>query len=130
MENMWHYNWAGKSILVVEDDHVNYSYLDALLKPTRAKVFHAGHGEAALEMLERNSFFNIILMDIRLPGISGLEAARKLLAKCGDLVIIAQTAYVDEWTVEQALEAGCVDFIAKPIAANDMLAMIRKYLGS
>ena len=121
------YNWKGKSILVVEDDHINFNYLDALLKPTKANVYHAEKGEDAIDLCLKLSFFNIVLMDIRLPGINGLETTRKILALRKDLPVIAQTAYAAEEDRDAALAAGCCDFIAKPIRANEMLDLIKKY---
>jgi len=121
------YNWKGKSILVVEDDHINFNYLDALLKPTKANVYHAEKGEDAIDLCLKHSFFNIVLMDIRLPGINGLETTRKILALRKDLPVIAQTAYAAEEDRDAALAAGCCDFIAKPIRANEMLDLIKKY---
>jgi CheY-like chemotaxis protein len=128
MKTTWDYNWKGKSILIVEDDPINFNYLDFLLKSTRAKIYHAERGEDALDLLKRKIFFDIVLMDIRLPGISGLETTRKILSLRNGQRIIAQTAYAAEEDREAAFSAGCCDFIAKPIRANEMLDLIRRYL--
>ncbi len=124
----WNYNWEGKTILIVEDDHQCYSYLDALLKPTNAMVYHASSGEDALELCRNITFFNVVLMDIRLPGITGLETTQHLKTIHRDIPVVAQTAYVEECDREAAFAAGCCDFIAKPIRANEMLDIIRKYI--
>jgi len=124
------YHWQGKSILVVEDDHINYNYLDSLLKPTKAIVIHATGGEEAVELCEKYSFINVVLMDIRLPGIDGLETTRRICSLRKSLPVIAQTAYALEEDRQAALSAGCRDFIAKPIRANEMLEIIRKYIDS
>ncbi len=128
MDSKWFYNWQGKTILVVEDDHINFSYLDALLKPTMARVYHAERGEDAIELCRKISFVNIVLMDIRLPGMTGLEATRQLISFRKDMVVIAQTAYAEDRDREAAFAAGCSEFIAKPIRANEMLELIRKHL--
>jgi len=125
----WLYNWRGKYILVVEDDHINYSYLDILLKPTRAKILHAEKGEEAIALCRKKNLINIVLMDIRLPGINGFETTREIRAIRNDLPVIAQTAFATETDRQAALDAGCNDFIAKPIRANEMLDLIKKYLG-
>jgi len=130
MDSKWFYNWEGKSVLVVEDDPINFNYLDALLKPTMAKVYHAEKGEDAIELYRKISFFNVVLMDIRLPGITGLETTRQLIAMNKNIVVIAQTAYAEEWDRQAAFEAGCCDFIAKPIRANEMFELIKKYLNA
>jgi two-component system, cell cycle response regulator DivK len=121
-------NWEGHSILVVEDDQMNYNYLDVLLKPTKARVLHARDGEMAIELCEQHPGISVVLMDLRLPLLNGLEAAKQILGFRRGLPIIAQTAYAREYDREQALDAGCCDFIAKPVRANEMLELIRKYI--
>ena len=128
MNSSWFYNWNGKNILVVEDDQINFSYLDTLLKPTNARVYHAERGEDAIELFQKISFIHVVLMDIRLPGITGLETTRQLMALRKDLAVIAQTAYAEECDREAAFDAGCCEFIAKPIRANEMLDLIKKYI--
>jgi two-component system cell cycle response regulator DivK len=130
MEKKKSYNWKGKSILVVEDDHINFNYLDSLLKPTKAIIMHAVRGEEAVELCKNFSFISVVLMDIRLPGIDGLEATRQICSLRNNLAVIAQTAYALEIDKKAAFEAGCCDFIAKPIRANEMLEIIRKYMDS
>ena len=121
-------NWEGRSILVVEDDQVCFSYLDFLLKPTRAKVLHAFEGAHAIQLCSQNPEIEIVLMDVRLPGMSGLEATEKITDIRKDLPVIAQTAYASDEDQRAAFAAGCWDFIAKPIRANEMINLIKKYL--
>lgn len=121
-------NWKNKVILVVEDDHINYNYLDVLLKPTKATIYHTEKGEDAVELCRLFSFFNVVLMDIRLPGMNGFEATQLIKTIREDLPVIAQTAYASEEDRKAAMAAGCNDFIAKPIRANEMLDMIRRYI--
>lgn len=121
-------NWKNKVILVVEDDKINYNYLDVLLKPTKATIYHAEKGEDAVELCRLFSFFSVVLMDIRLPGMNGFEATQLIKTIREDLPVIAQTAYASDDDREAARAAGCNDFIAKPIRANEMLEMIRKYM--
>ncbi len=122
------FNWKNKVILVVEDDQINYNYLDVLLKPTKAAIYHAENGEEAVELCRLFSFFSVVLMDIRLPGMNGLEATRMIKILRKNLPVIAQTAYAADVDRDAAFAAGCNDFIAKPIRANEMLDMIRKHI--
>lgn len=122
------YNWKNKIILVVEDDQLNYNYLDILLKPTHATVYHAERGEDAIELFRKGPVFDIVLMDIRLPGITGLEATEQILALKKNIPVIAQTAYAGEEDRSAAFAAGCVDFITKPIRADEMLKMMLRYI--
>jgi CheY-like chemotaxis protein len=123
-------NWTGKSILVVEDDTYNFNYLDILLKPTLAKVLHARDGLKAVELFKSSPEIDIVLMDIMLPDISGIEVTRKILNLRRDIPVIAQTAYVTETNRKNALDAGCCEFLPKPIRANEMLHLMLKYLAS
>ncbi|MFH1297781.1 MAG: response regulator [Bacteroidota bacterium] len=121
-------NWQGRNILIVEDDQVCFSYLDVLLKPTRATIFHALEGQQAVNLCHAHPEMDVILMDIRLPGMNGLDATREITSFRKELPVIAQTAYASEQDRKAALSAGCWDFITKPIRANEMLELIRKYL--
>lgn len=121
-------NWKGRNILIVEDDQVCFSYLDVLLKPTNATIFHAIEGQQAINLCTAHPEIEVVLMDVRLPGMNGLDATRAITAMRDDLPVIAQTAYATEEDQQAALSAGCWDFITKPIPANDMIRMIKKYL--
>jgi len=123
-------NWKGRLILVVEDDRMNYNYLDILLKPTQANVLHAENGVKAVELCKQFPEINVVLMDIRLPLLNGLDAAREILCFRSDLPIIAQTAFAAEYDQNEVFAAGCCEFIAKPVRANEMLELIKKYLGN
>ncbi|MCX6283583.1 MAG: response regulator [Bacteroidetes bacterium] len=121
-------NWTGKSILVVEDDHINFNYLDILLKPTKAKILHAENGLIAVELCRMYSEINVVLMDMRMPVLNGLDATRQIIAMRSGMPVIAQTAYADEEDQKAAFSAGCCEFLAKPIRANEMLDLIKKYI--
>ncbi|TSA29453.1 MAG: response regulator [Bacteroidetes bacterium] len=121
-------NWQGRNILIVEDDQVCFSYLDVLLKPTRATIYHAVEGQQAINLCTTHPEIEVVLMDVRLPGMNGLDATRHITTFRKDLPVIAQTAYASEADQQAALSAGCCDFIAKPIRANEMLELIKKYL--
>jgi len=123
-------DWQGKLILVVEDDQMNFNYIDILLKPTKAEVLHAENGRKAVELCEKHPAINVVLMDIRLPVLNGLDATRQILALRSGLPVIAQTAYAEEDDQKAAFNAGCCEFLAKPIRANEMLDLIRKYIHS
>jgi len=121
-------NWEGKSILVVEDDQICFSYLDVVLRPTRATVYHAIEGKAAIDVCTTHPEIDIVLMDIRLPGMNGLDATKHITGIRKDLPVIAQTAYATDHDRAEAISAGCWDFIAKPIRANEIIELIKKYL--
>ena len=121
-------NWKGKSILVVEDDQMNFNYIDILLKPTKANVLHAEDGLKAVELCKQHPGIDVVLMDIRLPVLNGLEATRQILDLRSGLPVIAQTAYAAADDKKAAFNAGCCEFLAKPIRANEMLELLKKYI--
>ena len=123
-------NWQDRSILIVEDDQISFSYLDVLLRPTQAKIFHAIEGQQALNICSAHPEIDLVLMDIRLPGMDGLEATRRITSRWGSLPVIAQTAYATEDDEKAARSAGCWEFITKPVRANEMITLIKKYLTS
>jgi len=120
-------DWTGKSILIVEDDKFIAYIIEGFLKKTSAKLFMAATGESAVEIaLEFKP--DIILMDVKLPGISGIAAAKKIKETLPNTIIIAQTAFVSDTDKELALEAGCNDFLAKPILQDKLISILSKYI--
>ncbi|ALO14165.1 Aerobic respiration control sensor protein ArcB [Salinivirga cyanobacteriivorans] len=115
------------NVLIVEDDDTNYQLLKEILKPRNYRIFRAYDGIEALEINEDEDL-DIILMDIQLPRMDGYEATQRIRQEDADLPIIAQTAYANYNDVVKSLDAGCNDFIAKPIKRKKLLAMIDKYM--
>lgn len=113
-------------VLVVEDDQINLQYLEQLLIDFGVEYTLCTTGEKAVQ-LARKETFDIILMDVRLPGISGLEATQKIREFNGYVPIIAQTAYAMKSDEQKALKAGCSDYISKPIKKELLLEKISKY---
>ncbi|HKK11155.1 MAG TPA: PAS domain S-box protein [Bacteroidales bacterium] len=118
----------GQDILLVEDDPDNMEYLNALMKKTGGNIHRAIDGNQALEEYQHNKNISIVLMDIKLPGMDGYEATRRLKSINPDLKIIAQTAHAMAEDVNKAKEAGCDSYISKPINKADLYALIRKLL--
>jgi CheY-like chemotaxis protein len=104
-------------ILVVEDDDVSRLYFSQILEKYSAQLYFAKTGKEALQYFEMHNP-DIILMDIGLPDINGLEIVRIIRKTNKKVKIIAQTAFVMPDDKQKALEAGCNDFIAKPLQAD------------
>jgi len=120
--------WEGKTILIAEDEIVNYMFLEVLLEETGAKLIHACDGQQAIDIVKSNSKIDIILMDIKMPNINGLDATRQIKALHPQMPIIAQTAYAMQDDEYKALQAGCNEYISKPIDANKLIGLMKKYL--
>jgi CheY-like chemotaxis protein len=117
-----------KIILVAEDDEANFLFIQKLIRKTRAGILHAATGEQAVEMAEKNPGIDLVLMDIKMPGINGKEAMEKIRVKLPGIPVIAQTAYAMADDMRRLQEAGFRDYIAKPIQPGHLYALLCKYL--
>jgi CheY-like chemotaxis protein len=121
------YSWIEKTILVVEDIDLNFLYISELLKPTGAIIMHAINGKQAVEQCQNNPNIDIVLMDIYMPIMNGYEATRQIKTIRPELPVIVQTAYAMSEDRNRAVEAGCDDFIAKPIGKEELLLKMDKF---
>lgn len=117
------------TVLVAEDEEVNYKFLEVLLQKLSFHVIHADNGQTAVEIFKDNPTLDLILMDIKMPVMSGIEATRIIKGLNPDVPIIATTAYALGGDREQILDAGCDDYISKPIKSAELVDLIRKHLG-
>ncbi len=118
----------GRKILIVEDDGSSYLFLETLLRKHNPEIFWAKTGRRAIELLKKEDDIDLILMDIRMPEMNGIDTTRKIRKIYPDLPIIAQTAYAQMSDRKMALDCGCNDYISKPIEAIELNAMLSKYL--
>jgi len=117
------YNWEGKKILIVEDDAMSFVYLKEVLKFTNVQILHATDGKKAIEMAAASADLDLILMDIKLPGISGYDATRQIKS-FSDVPVIAQTAYAMADDYKKIIQVGCDDYISKPLNRRNLLKKI------
>jgi CheY-like chemotaxis protein len=120
--------WKGKTILIAEDEIVNYMFLEVLFEETGAVLIHAADGRLAIDAVRTHPDINIVLMDIKMPNVNGLDATRQIKAMRPQLPVIAQTAYAMQDDEYKALQAGCNAYISKPIDANKLINLMKKYL--
>ena len=118
-----------KKILVVEDNEDNLYLIKFILENNGFDVIEARSGAAAVGLAVQENPA-LIVMDIQLPGIDGLEATRRIRASeaDGDIPIVALTAYVMASDVDKTVEAGCTGYIEKPINPDTFMSEIQKYL--
>ena len=117
-----------KTILVAEDVELNYILLEEILKEINVRVCHAVNGAKAVEMCSSGQQIDLILMDIKMPVMSGHEATKKIREFNPEIPIIAQTAYTSDQDIQTALECGCNAFISKPINREELIIKIRTFL--
>ncbi len=119
---------SGNKILIVEDDSSSYLFLESLLAKYSPEILWAKSGKQALNTLKNNKDISLILMDIRMPEMDGLEATRKIRTTNKDIPIIAQTAYAQISDRKIALESGCTDYLSKPVSPVELTKLLTKYL--
>lgn len=123
------YNWPKKlKILIAEDDPTSEMLISLIVNTFGREILKVQTGMAAIEACRQNPDIDLILMDIQMPHMGGYEATRQIRGFNKDVVIIAQTAYGLSGDREKAIEAGCNDYIAKPINKLDLMALIQKHL--
>jgi signal transduction histidine kinase len=114
-------------ILIAEDNEVNYYYIKELLLEVNATLTWVVNGKEAVDLIREHSAFDIVLMDIKMPIMDGYEATREIKKIRKDLPVIAQTAYAMRSDMDMAKEAGCDDYISKPINREAFFNIISKY---
>ena len=121
------YNWEDKLILVAEDQELNKIFFSKALTKTNVKLLWASDGELAVALCKLYDNINLVLMDIRMPKLDGIEATREIKKLRKELPIIAQTAYPEDGIKQESIDAGCADFITKPIDIPILLETIDKH---
>ena len=122
------YNWKGKKIMLVEDETFSQNFMETLILPHGAKIVYATDGFDALNKVRLNPDIDLILMDIRLPGIDGIETTKKIRLLGFNKPIIAQSANALPEDKKLCINAGCNDFVAKPIIRLEFLKTINSFL--
>jgi signal transduction histidine kinase len=122
------YNWKDKHVLVAEDEDLNFKVLEVALQRTQVNLIRVTNGIQAIEECRKNKNINLILMDIQMPKMNGLDATREIKQINTKLPIIAQTAFAMNGEKEKCIEAGCDDYIAKPIDLIELISKVSKYL--
>ena len=120
------YNWKNKQILVAEDEELNWFFVREMLKQTGATVHRARNGHEVVD-LTRELSPDAILMDLKMPEMSGIEAARRIREFNAQVPIIAQTAFVMAEEKEESYRAGCNHFVTKPLDRTTIMELIDGY---
>lgn len=126
----YNFDFRGKKILVVEDNPISFNLISAVLGQVNVNLIHAKNGKAAIEMCESNPDLDLVLMDIQLPGINGLQATREIKKFRPDLPVIATTANTFDEDRAASIEAGCSGYITKPLQFRKLFEMMHFFLDS
>jgi two-component system, cell cycle response regulator DivK len=121
-------DWSDKTILIAEDEDVNYIYLKTALSKTNATIIRANNGEEAVEMTKINPAINLILMDIKMPKMNGIEATKAIKSFRSEVIIIAQTAFAMDEDRQNCYSVGVNDFLSKPVRYKLLFDILAKHL--
>jgi CheY-like chemotaxis protein len=124
MEN----NWNDRTILIAEDEDSNFKYLEIALRKSEVNILRAKNGNEAIQLVKDHPEIDLILMDIKMPEKNGLEATREIKQINKEIPIIALTAYAMANDREMSLEAGCDDYISKPVRRNRIYSVLSNFL--
>ena len=118
-----------KKILIAEDNDLNYMILQRLVQLVAdVEVSRAANGKEAVDYCRAHPDTSLVLMDIKMPIMDGYEATREIRKINPELPIIAQTAHAMTENKETALQAGCNEYMTKPIMKNELEEVFTRYL--
>lgn len=124
------YSWDGKTVLIVEDNETSNIYFEAALRKTNATLIWAKNGQDAVAIVKNNDKIDLILMDINMPKMDGIEATRIIKKLYPHIIIVVQTAFILSGEERMCQDAGCDEFITKPIRLKYLLDTINRYLAA
>ncbi len=119
----------GLKILIVEDDLTATEYLDIIVQDISTTILHASNGSEAINLCQNNSDIDLILMDLKMPIIDGYEATKQIREFNKQVIIVAQTAFALVGDREKALNAGCDEYISKPLNKTALIEIINRLFG-
>lgn len=122
------YNWKNRKILIADDNHDILKYLNRILSDTGVCVIQARSGEEALALVKDNADIDLILLDMQMGEMNGLEATREIRKIRKTIPIIAQTAFIFEEEQDFVLEAGCDACLIKPIRQEQLYSVVSNLL--
>lgn len=115
-------------ILIAEDDDTSYALLQVYLSQENYRLLRSVNGKQTIEMFKENPDISLILMDLKMPVMDGYDATREIKKINSELPVIAQTAYALTGDSQKAADAGCDDYVTKPIKKEDLLGKIKRNL--
>jgi len=119
----------GSKILIAEDDDMGYLYFEIILEHKHIELLRTTNGADTVKMVKEQPDISLVLMDIKMPGMNGREATMEIRKFNKNIPIIAQTAHAMAGDREKLIEAGCNDYISKPVDRTKLLKMISQYIG-
>lgn len=122
------YDFNGKTILIAEDEPVNLVLLQNWFEDENVMILHAKDGAEAVQIVRTTANVDLVLMDIKMPVLDGIEATKQIRKFNANIPIIALTAYALSGDKDRCISAGCNNYLSKPLKKNDLMRVVREYL--
>jgi len=123
------YDFSGRTILIAEDEPANFVLLQSWFEEDNVNILHASDGAEAIELLKSNADVDLILMDIKMPVLNGIEATKLIRKFNTNIPIVALTAYALAGDKDRCIAAGCNSYLPKPLKRNDLMGIVGKFIG-
>ncbi len=120
LEMVNNFDWSDKTLLIAEDDHFSYVFLKEILNNTGIKIVYADNGIRAFAECLKNKDISVVLMDVKMPVVNGLESTRLIKKYKPQIKVIAQTAFAMPEDKQKCINAGCDDYITKPVIPEEL----------
>ena len=127
-KSKYDFDFTGFLVLVVEDNTISFKLIEAMLSRVNLTLLHASDGQMAINLCRERADIDIVLMDIQLPILNGLEATRIIREFQPDLPILATTANAFSDDQAACMDAGCTGYVTKPIDFSKLFTLIESIL--
>lgn len=121
------YDFKSRVVLVVEDNEISFKLIAALLSQVNVTIVRATNGKKAIEMCREDPRISMVLMDLQLPEMGGLDATRTINRICPGLPVIATTANAFDEDEKACMEAGCAGYLAKPLQFRKLFDLMQSF---
>lgn len=122
-------DWSSKTILIAEDDEISYKYLNLILtRKTQVNILWAINGQMAVDFCKEYNHIDLVLMDLQLPVIDGIEAIKQIKSFKPALPIVVHTANAYGNECERCFDAGCDEYVTKPANFEQLVYKIEGHL--
>ncbi|HER09177.1 MAG TPA: response regulator [Bacteroides sp.] len=126
-DDKYSYDFKGRTVLVVEDNDISFKLISALLSRVNVMLVRATNGREAIEICRENPQISLVLMDLQLPEINGLEATRRIRNICPGLPVIATTANAFDEDEQACRNAGCAGYLSKPLQFRKLFELMQSF---
>jgi len=120
---------SNKTVLIAEDNQANFIYLEELLREFDYQILHAWNGKEAIQFLEEHPGTDLVLLDLKMPGMDGYQVMEWIRSKALEVPVIAQTAYALSDDLIRIRNSGFDGYLSKPIVRRELMDVLTRYLG-